>query len=285
MTTVYTLLLSLFVAAIPIIWLDRYFTRQSLRSWLGLSHTITSWGRLFNIFEHRFAYKRKDVQLNLVQAGIYNPRLVVIYFPAKTGLAIILISVIFFLGSSFGLDDSTHRIVAAVVALIITIIAPDAWLQARQKKRIRRVSSQLPYVIDLMAVCVQTGMTIEATIDYLGEELKSFDKDLAFIMRRVSSIAKVSSMQKAFDELLVHFPTRQMRSFVYTLSQSMQYGSSIFDVLTSLSANIREIEMLELEEKVGSLSAKMSVPLVLFIMFPIVILISAPSVMRMMTHV
>ena len=285
MTTVYTLLLSLFIASIPIIWLDRYFTRQSMRSWLGLSHTITSWQRLFSLFEYRFAYKRKDVEQNLTRAGIYNPKLAVIYFPAKIGLAITLMAVAFFFGDSFGLDDFTSRMAAAFMAMVFVIIVPDAWLQARQKKRVRKVSSQLPYVIDLMAVCIQTGMTIEAAIDYLGEELNSFDKDLAYIMRRVSSISKVHSMQKAFDELLEHFPTRQMRSFVYTLSQSLQYGSSIYEVLTSLSANIREIEMLELEEKVGSLSAKMSVPLILFIMFPIVILITAPSIMRMMVNV
>ena len=172
MTTVYTLLLSLFIAAIPIVWLDRYFARQSMRSWLGLSHTITGWGRLFHLFEYRFAYERKDVELNLIRAGIYNPKIAVIYFPAKIGLAITLMSLAFFFGESFGLEDFTSRMATAFITMVFIIIVPDAWLQARQKKRVRKVSSQLPYVIDLMAVCVQTGMTIEASIDYLGEELK-----------------------------------------------------------------------------------------------------------------
>ena len=285
MTTLYTLFISVVIAAIPIIWLDHYFTKQAVRSWLGMTYTVTGWSSLFNKFENRFAYKRKDVELNLIRAGIYNPRIAVIYFPAKISIALALMGGIFFFGDQLGLTESVTKIAVILLVMVAVILVPDIWLQARQRRRVEKISSLLPYVLDLMAVCIQTGMTIESAISYLGEELKSFDKDLAYILRRVDSISRISNMQRAFDELLEYFPTRQMRSMVYTLNQSLQYGSSIFDVLTSLSANIREIETLELEEKVGKLSAKMSIPLILFIMFPIVILITAPSIMRMMSNV
>ena len=134
-----------------------------------------------------------------------------------------------------------------------------------------------------MAVCIQTGMTIESSIAYLADELKGFDKDLARMMWQVDSRSRVVGMESALEELLEEYPSNEMRSFVYTLTQSLQYGSSIYEVLTNLSANVREVQMLELEEKVGKLSAKMSVPLILFIMFPIVILITAPGIMRMMS--
>ena len=103
-------------------------------------------------------------------------------------------------------------------------------------------------------------------------------------MWQVDSRSRVIGLSDSLEELLIEFPSNEMRSFVYTLSQSLQYGSSISDVLVSLSGNIREIQMLELEERVGKLSAKMSVPLILFIMFPIVILITAPGIMRLMSN-
>jgi tight adherence protein C len=70
-----------------------------------------------------------------------------------------------------------------------------------------------------------------------------------------------------------------------TLKQSLQYGSSIYGVLTTLAGDIRDVQMLTLEEKIGKLAAKMSVPLILFIMIPIVILIAAPGILRMMSNV
>lgn len=76
-----------------------------------------------------------------------------------------------------------------------------------------------------------------------------------------------------------------MRSFVMTLTQSMQHGSSIYRMLTVLASDVREVQMLELEEKIGKLAAKMSIPLIVFILIPIVFVIAAPGVMRLMQSV
>lgn len=277
-------LISVLAACFPVLLLNRFFIRQTNRHWLGLAHGSTGWRAMTGNINFHFAYKRKDVEQSMIRAGIYNARLAAIYFPAKIGVAVLIFAAIFLLGEPLGLADQTQQIVAAFVGMVVVILVPDMWLHHRQKKRIRKISAELPYVCDLMAVCVQTGMTIEASVSYLGDELKSFDKDLAFVMKRVDSVSRVAGMQHALDELVEQFPTNQVRSFSYTLSQSLHYGSSIFDVLTRLSANLREVEMLELEEKVGKLSAKMSVPLILFIMLPIVILITAPGIMRMMSN-
>ena len=75
-------------------------------------------------------------------------------------------------------------------------------------------------------------------------------------------------------------PTNAMRSFVMTLKQSLHYGSSIYEVLTTLAADIREITLLETEERMGKLASKISVPMILFHMFPIVPLVIGPPIMR-----
>ena len=276
------ILLSLGIAVIPVFWINSYFSSQVSRRWLGLSYTITSWDKLFETLEAKFAIRRKDVERNLVQAGIYSSRAAALYLPAKFAVAICAGIVLYLFGKNIGLIDPMHVLAAIAVAFVVVLIAPDIWLDKRKKKRVRKVSTQLPYVIDLMAVCVQTGMTIESSITYLADELRGFDKDLARMMWQVNSRSRVIGLEDALEELLEEYDSNEMRSFVYTLNQSLQYGSSIYEVLTNLSSNVREIQMLELEEKVGKLSAKMSVPLVLFIMFPIVILITVPSFMRMM---
>jgi tight adherence protein C len=89
-------------------------------------------------------------------------------------------------------------------------------------------------------------------------------------------------MASALKELYGMVSNHEMKMFCTTLQQSVLFGSSVFEQLIELSKNIREIQLLSTEEKIGSLSAKMSVPLILFIMFPIVILIIAPGVLRIM---
>ena len=284
MALLFSLIISLSFASVAVILIDQYFARQSVRHWLNLSHSLTGWGRLAEVLEEHFVYRRSDVETSFAQAGIDNKRLAVIYFPMKIILMALCVGAVFLWPHELGLYEFNQQLVAALIAVVMVIIVPDTCLQSLKRKRIRKVSTQLPYVIDLMAVCIKTGMTIEASVGYLAQELRSYDRDLAFVMTRVDSVAKVSGMQVALDEMAEQFPTSQVRSFVHTLSQSIHYGSSVFDVLTSLSSNLREVEMLELEERVGKLSAKMSVPLILFIMFPVVILITAPGIMRMLSH-
>ena len=277
-------LLSMAAALVVVFVLNRFFVRQTERQWLGLTYGSQGWRQISANIPFHFNYKRKDVELSFIRAGIYNTRLAGWYFPAKIVIAVLLFAIVFIFGEQLGIVDQVRQIAYAFVGMVAIILMPDMWLHHRQKKRIRKVSAELPYVCDLMAVCVQTGMTIESSITYLSEELKSFDQDLAYVMKRADSVARVSGMNAALEEMAEQYPTNQVRSFVYTLSQSLQYGNSVFEVLTRLSSNLREIEMLELEEKVGKLSAKMSVPLILFIMFPIVILITAPGIMRMMSN-
>ncbi|MGY0217810.1 type II secretion system F family protein [Endozoicomonadaceae bacterium StTr2] len=280
----YSLLASLGLALLMVVIIKGYFSLQYSRRWLGLPHRLTSWGRLATVFFERFAYQRKEIENNLIQAGIYNTKLATYYLPAKIALTFIIAILILVLGPQFGISQRNHQLLFIVLGMVAMIVLPDIWLRVLQKKRTFKITQKLPYMIDLMAVCIQTGMTIETAIAYLGNELRSFDRDIAYILRQLDARARIIGMEKALEELQDKVPSPAIHSFAYTLNQSLLYGSSIFEVLMRLSGNLREVSMMELEEKAGKLSAKMSVPLVLFIMFPIVVMITAPSIMRLMTH-
>ncbi|MFB9215141.1 type II secretion system F family protein [Vibrio sinaloensis] len=206
------------------------------------------------------------------------------YMPIKYG-ALLVGGVSFYIYATASDMESASMIAGLATWLILCIILPDAILDSRGKARIARISAQLPYLLDLLAVCVQTGMTIESAMNYLSKEMIGFDKELAGLLKKTNERSRLVGMQKALDELYEDIPSSEMRSFVMTLKQSLQYGSSIYGVLTTLAGDIRDVQMLGLEEKIGKLAAKMSVPLILFIMIPIVILIAAPGILRMMSNV
>lgn len=237
--------------------------------------SLSSWfGQLFSVSD-------RDIENKFISAGIYNSRLYKWLLPIKyTALAIG--SVLIYLYTSTQHMEITSTVAGISVWVVIVVIGPDLYLELRKKKLHRKLSERLPYLLDLMGVCVRTGMTIEASVAYLAHEMEGFDKDIAHMLHKTNERAKLVGLESALEELYVRVPTNEVRSFVMTLNQSLQYGSSIYEVLSNLAKDIREVHMLELEEKIGKLSAKMSVPLILFIMFPIVILITAPGIMRLL---
>lgn len=237
--------------------------------------SISRWfGQLFSISE-------RDIEKKFVAAGIYNSKWYKWLLPIKyISMATGVVGILFYTTSRH--MDLTTTIVFITLWLVLVVIGPDLYLEMKKRQLQRRLSDKLPYLLDLMGVCVRTGMTIEASIAYLAHEMQGFDPDIAHMLHKTNERAKLVGLESALEELYNRVPTNEVRSFVMTLNQSLQYGSSIYDVLSNLAKDIREVHTLDLEEKIGRLAAKMSVPLILFIMFPIVILITAPGVMRML---
>ncbi|WP_079325232.1 type II secretion system F family protein [Vibrio sp. L85] len=234
-----------------------------------------------NRFFVRFGKEhRHELEQKLIEAGYYNTEWAKFYFSAKLAVLVVVTGLVL-------LSDMTanNQLIIIIFTLIAVIVLPDTLLQMRRKMLIFKTSSQLPYLLDMMSVCVQTGMTIEAALVYLGKELAEFDSDLCYQIKRTSDSAKIHGLEKALNDLSDRIPTPPIRSFVLTIIQNLQYGTSVAQVLSDLAEDMRKVQILTVEEKVGKLSAKMSVPLILFIMFPIVILILAPGIMQMTLNI
>ena len=267
------LFLSLFFLIIDSVQAEQ--RRQKLANYLA-TDAIKPPSRL-NRFFIRFGKEHHDeLEQKLIEAGYYNTKWAKFYFPAKV-LVLGVVSILILMGDM----TSSNQLLVAITSLITVIVLPDTLLQVRRKILIRKTSSQLPYLLDMMSVCVQTGMTIEAGLAYLALELAEFDSDLCYQIKRTSDSGKIHGIEKALNDLSERIPTPAVRSFVLTIIQNLQYGTSVAQILSDLAEDMRKEQMLTVEEKVGKLSAKMSVPLILFIMFPIVILILAPSIMQM----
>lgn len=246
--------------------MDTYVGMQTKSGSTKIKHFMVRFGK-----EHR-----KELEQKLVEAGYYNKEWAKYYFPVKFFILFVLLVLV-----AFSDMTSTNKVLSAMFSLVGVIVVPDLVLSLRSKMLIGRTSAKLPYLLDMMSVCVQTGMTIEASLAYLAEELELFDKDLCYQIKRTSDAAKIHGLEKALNDFGVRVPTPAVRSFVLTVIQNLQYGTSVAQVMSDLAEDIRKVQILTIEEKVGKLAAKMSVPLILFIMFPIVVLILAPGIMQM----
>ncbi|NVD07826.1 type II secretion system F family protein [Vibrio sp. JPW-9-11-11] len=226
-------------------------------------------------------FNREETKNNLVAAGIYNDFIADIYYLIKI---VPFLLVLAWIGYGYFLDNNelTTCLLYLMVALLVFIIGPDAYLSSRAKANVKHISSRLPFLLDLMNVCVHTGMTLESSLEYLSKELETVDKHLAYVIRVTVERSRLVGLEKALEEFRLMVPSSEAQSFVMTLVQSLQFGSSVGPVLATLAADIRELNIMVLEEKIGKMGAKISIPLITFIMFPIVVLIAAPGIMRMM---
>ncbi|PKF78146.1 pilus assembly protein TadC [Vibrio sp. vnigr-6D03] len=238
---------------------------------------------IMNRLVEAFSFNHEENRQKLIAAGIYNEFVAKSYYLFKF-IPFLLVFLSTLYGFFIGDLDFAEFFMIAGVALVLFLIGPDTYVAARAKKNVKHISSRLPFLLDLMNVCVHTGMTIESTLEFLSNEIATVDENLAFVLRRNTERARVVGLEKALAEFYDIVPTTEAQSFVMTLTQSLQYGSSVGPVLATLATDIREINMMDLEEKIGKMGAKMSIPLITFIMVPIVVLIAAPGILRMFSN-
>lgn len=198
-------------------------------------------------------------------------------------LTVLLLSVIYHL---FNLDESlTDFLMVAGVFLVAVIVLPGILTGSVLKRKIKNIMNDLPNFVDLVAVSLQVGLGLEAALRQVAIDFRKLNPDLSFTMLRILRKSEIASLSGALQDLSISLPTTEIRMFCTVLQQSLTFGSSIYDQLIQLSSDIREMQLLIIEEKMGTLAAKMSIPLILFIMFPIIILILAPGAMRVFPNV
>ncbi|ELP1877321.1 type II secretion system F family protein [Vibrio vulnificus] len=276
------LIVSVVVAIFTLKMWDETRAEISVRKIIGSTKEQQKRDDVFLSFFKRFSFNKDETKKKLVAAGIYSDFIAQTYYLFKIVPLLLTIGG-GLLAVSQELIDFNEMMLIGAFALIIFVVGPDLYLSSRTNSITRHISSRLPFLLDLMNVCVHTGMTIEATLEYLAKELQTVDKYLAFTVNVTVQKSKVIGIEKALEEFYEMVPSSEAQSFVMTLVQSLKFGSSVGQVLGTLATDIRQISMMELEEKIGKLGAKMSIPMIIFIMVPIIILIVAPGIMRMLT--
>lgn len=278
------LLITLILSVVPAHFMSRKIYKKSRDAWLEKmtveeNKKQASFTNLMVWLVAKISIKNEEIEAKFIAAGIHNAFIAQIYLPCKYLALVLLSALVMAIGSYF--DFELLNLISALGFIcIVVIMLPDGILNMKVKGNVAKVSDRLPFLLDLMSVCVRSGMTIEAALTYLAEEMVLFDQMLAYLLTRTMQRTNLVGLEQSLEELNVIIPSKEMRSFVMTLTQSLHYGTSISDVLATLAADIREMQILEMEEKIGKLGAKMSMPLILFIMLPIVILIVAPGIMR-----
>ena len=223
----------------------------------------------------------KQAQVKLLQAGIRTKDAAVAVIFARLVLPVVL-GVVAIIGV-YGLGwFPTHGPLFhyAVVAgtLVLSYKAPDIWLQNTISKRTAALRKGLPDALDLLVICAEAGLTVDAAFGRVARELgKAYPELGDEFMLCAIELGFLTERRQAFENLANRVALDQVRGVVTTMIQTEKYGTPLASALRVLSAEFRNERMMRAEEKAARLPAIMTVPLILFILPVLFIVILGPA--------
>lgn len=227
----------------------------------------------------------RGIQDKLAQAGWRSKDAVVKYQFARLiapfvfgALAIILIYGEMIL---VGKSPSIKGLVAMGM-VGFSYMLPDIMVKNSITKRVEAIRKSLPDAIDLLVICAEAGLTVEAGFNRVAKELGRGFPEMADEMALTAiELGFLQDRRSAFDNLAKRVELQAVRAVVTTLIQTEKYGTPLASSLRVLSAEFRNERMMRAEEKAARLPAIMTVPLIVFIMPFLFVVLMGPAACQM----
>ncbi|MCG7586840.1 type II secretion system F family protein [Photobacterium sp. OFAV2-7] len=222
----------------------------------------------------------RDVKVLLGKAGFHSPQAASWFVVVK--LSVMASSMTAWL-AYIDFDLSSIQLAKGLVFAIASGLVVEQWLKWRAHEVSQRIAHAVPDALDLMVVCVESGLTLEAIFGRVGKEMAQVAPELSREWLITEAELRVlDSRLEALENLTQRTGIVEIENIVIALSQAEKYGSPIASTMRLIAADSRQYQYLKLEERVGKIPAKMSMPVVVLIMLPVVVLIVAPTIIALL---
>jgi tight adherence protein C len=237
--------------------------------------------------KHYTSVDTKDMKVlrrRLVQAGYYDARGVAYFFLTRLILAVGLAVGVFLFAPMLMSTGGSKLWMMVGAAGIFGYVGPSVYIDRRIKKRKQEHQSGFPDLLDLLVVCADAGLSMEASLDRVGRELTESYPSLCANIHMANLEIRAG---RTLTEALEHFGDRlgldEARSFATLIQQSSELGSSITEALRVYSDDMRHKRLSRAEEKAYALPAKLSLPMMVCIFPVIFVVILLPVIVRVST--
>jgi tight adherence protein C len=227
------------------------------------------------------AAERDSTQAHLVQAGFRAPQALRNFYGLKIVFALGL-PLVMLLGSRFLPSLTTNMIIYGVlVAAFLGVRLPDTVLEHMRQRRIKRLRNGLPDALDLLVVCVESGLGLAPAIERVARELAFSHPDLAQELALVNVEMRAGVERPvALRNLAARSGVDDINGLVGLLVQTIRFGTSVAEALRVYSEEFRDKRMQKAEEQAAKIGTKMIFPLV-FCLFPSFFIVAiGPAVLR-----
>jgi tight adherence protein C len=221
----------------------------------------------------------------LRQAGFHSRDAAVIYVFIKLALPLLLGFLMIGLTSTDVISVPEDFVLATCVgAVLVGFMAPEVYIKNVATKRREILNSILPEGLDLLTICVEAGLSIDAAFRRVSREMQGSMPELAveFEMTAIE-LTYLPDRQQALENMAERTDSGAVTALVNALRQTEKYGTPLAASLRILSQEFRQTRASKAEEKGARMPALMTVPLMVFILPTLITVLIAPAIMSMFT--
>jgi len=229
----------------------------------------------------RKLFEAEESRIRLRAAGLRKETHLVTFLGARL-IAPIVVGVIVFVYSSTVFADRISpvmRLSAMMFGAIAGFYLPNVFLQNLVSKRQASIQAAWSDALDLLLICVESGMSIEAALNRVSSEIGMQSPPLAEELTLTNAeLSYLGDRIKAFDNLGKRTNMETVKSVTTSLVQSERYGTSLGSALRVLAQENRDLRMQMAEKKAASLPPKLTVPMVLFFLPVVFVVLLGPAI-------
>jgi tight adherence protein C len=228
---------------------------------------------------------RAKLRRDLVRAGFFGANAINYYVFFRLLAAVLFPAVAYLLAELLLADRSwLIKLGLIAIAMMIGVLGPDAFLSRREKSLREEYRLVFPDLLDLMVVCIDAGLSLEAALQRISPQVGTQTPALGTNLMLLGAETRAGrSTIDALDSLADRLGLDEARSFAGMLRQSIELGTDLGEALRVFSDEMRDRRLLRAEEKANQLPVKMVAPLGMFI-FPVILMtVMLPVIVRLLS--
>lgn len=222
----------------------------------------------------------------LKMAGYRGSAPLYYYLTARIALPLVLFLISLFYAFVILPADTLPVVTRICICLLISgvgVFAPNLVLKNKIDKRKLKIQRAWPDALDLMLICVESGMSIEGAFQKVAEEVGVQSVELAEeLSLTTAELSYLSERRTAFENLAKRTGVDGVKNVMMALVQAERYGTPVGTAIRTMADDTREQRMLFAEQKAASLPPKLTVPMIIFFLPVLFFIIMSPAVMQVM---
>jgi tight adherence protein C len=227
---------------------------------------MTGWlSSLGTRYRRFYSAENLDQLRTIVQSSGLNPhRTLPIWIGVKTVSMFLLPIIALLVGQLLG-KPLTDMLIFSLIGVVIGIMGPRLILLVLRRRFNAGIRLGTPDMIDLLVVCSEAGMGLESALERVAEEMNQTNPAMARVLfGLLDDLRILPNRSEAFEKLAL--TSEGLRRFGTMVSQSLQYGTPLSQALRSIALDLRRERITNLEERAHKLGAKLTIPMVLFML-------------------
>jgi len=215
----------------------------------------------------------------LQSSGFNHHRTLPIWIGLKT-ISMVLFPVIALVLAQLSGRAPADVLVLTLIGVVIGIMGPRLMLSVLKRRFDAAIRLGTPDMIDLLVVCSEAGMGLESGLGRVAEEMNETNPAMAWVLHRLLDDLRIlPNRSDAFENLAS--TSEGLRRFGTMVAQTLQYGTPVGQALRSIAVDLRRERITKLEERAHKLGAKLTIPMVLFLLPAMFVIMGGSPVLHL----